>query len=154
MSAARRPSSTARRTLLTATASGTLLAALWFVPSASAGQDGTEQRQLSRSGAADAAAAHLTTRTSSGARTASDTSPAPSSPETGGTEETGVTAGTAGDGDTAALGDTGPATGPATELADTGSVDTTPYVIGGTLFLALGAGFVAYSVRRERTTLY
>ena len=24
------------------------------------------------------------------------------------------------------------------------------YVIGGTLFLSLGAGFIAYSVRRER----
>jgi hypothetical protein len=37
-----------------------------------------------------------------------------------------------------------------TQLADTGSVDTTPYVVGGTLFLTLGAGFVVYSVRRER----
>jgi hypothetical protein len=38
-------------------------------------------------------------------------------------------------------------------LADTGSVDTRPYVVGGTLFLCLGAGFVVYSVRRERATL-
>lgn len=37
-----------------------------------------------------------------------------------------------------------------TELADTGSIDTTPYVVGGTLFLGVGAGFVVYSVRRER----
>ncbi|MEV0437930.1 hypothetical protein AB0I84_11560 [Streptomyces spectabilis] len=37
-------------------------------------------------------------------------------------------------------------------LADTGSVDTTPYVVGGTAFLGLGAGFVAYSVRRESVT--
>ena len=37
-----------------------------------------------------------------------------------------------------------------TGLADTGAFDTTPYVIGGTAFLALGAGFVVYSVRRER----
>ncbi|MFD9910047.1 hypothetical protein [Streptomyces sp. NPDC059063] len=36
------------------------------------------------------------------------------------------------------------------DLADTGSVDTTPYVVGGTTLLGLGAGFVAYSVRRER----
>ncbi|GAA1902247.1 hypothetical protein GCM10009837_26780 [Streptomyces durmitorensis] len=36
-------------------------------------------------------------------------------------------------------------------LADTGAgVDTTPYLIGGTAFLGLGAGFVAYSVRREQ----
>ncbi|MFI0979789.1 hypothetical protein ACH4SP_22655 [Streptomyces sp. NPDC021093] len=40
---------------------------------------------------------------------------------------------------------------PATSLAlaDTGSVDTTPYVIGGTAFLGIGAGFVTYSVRRR-----
>ncbi|WP_263169955.1 hypothetical protein [Streptomyces sp. SCSIO ZS0520] len=36
-------------------------------------------------------------------------------------------------------------------LADSGSIDTTPYVVGGTAFLCLGAGFVAYSVRRGRT---
>ncbi len=40
-----------------------------------------------------------------------------------------------------------------TQLADTGSINTTPYLVGGTLFLAVGAGFVAYSVRRERTAL-
>jgi hypothetical protein len=33
-------------------------------------------------------------------------------------------------------------------------VDTTPYLVGGTLFLALGAGFVTYSVRRERMIAY
>ncbi|WP_030668511.1 hypothetical protein [Streptomyces sp. NRRL B-1347] len=32
-------------------------------------------------------------------------------------------------------------------LADT----TTPYVVGGAAFLGLGAGFVAYSARREST---
>jgi LPXTG-motif cell wall-anchored protein len=35
-------------------------------------------------------------------------------------------------------------------LADTGSFDSTPYIVGGTTCLALGAGFVVYSVRRER----
>jgi LPXTG-motif cell wall-anchored protein len=40
--------------------------------------------------------------------------------------------------------------GSGTELADTGSFDSTPYVVGGTLCLTLGAGFVVYSVRRER----
>ncbi|MCZ9344415.1 LPXTG cell wall anchor domain-containing protein, partial [Streptomyces sp. TRM76130] len=35
-------------------------------------------------------------------------------------------------------------------LADTGSFDSTPYVIGGTACLGLGAGFVVYSARRER----
>ncbi|MEU1104123.1 hypothetical protein ABZ408_24580 [Streptomyces tibetensis] len=37
-----------------------------------------------------------------------------------------------------------------TRLADTGTFDSTPYVIGGTFCLTLGAGFVVYSVRRER----
>ncbi|MFI5750828.1 hypothetical protein ACIBBE_34075 [Streptomyces sp. NPDC051644] len=86
----------ARRPLLTATAAGTLLAALWFVPSAnatdeSAGAPGTQSPQV-----------------------------------------------------TAAV-DT--ATGP--RLADTGAgADTTPYLIGGTAFLGIGAAFVTYSVRR------
>jgi LPXTG-motif cell wall-anchored protein len=40
-----------------------------------------------------------------------------------------------------------------TRLADTGSFDSTPYVAGGTLCLTLGAGFVVYSVRRERLGL-
>lgn len=114
MSAARRSSSTARRTLLTATAAGTLLAALWFVPSANATQDGTEQRQLTT----------MTADTTTGTSTAAVT--------TSGSSQS---------------------TGTRTHLADTGSVNTTPYLVGGTLFLGLGAGFVAYSVRRERTAL-
>ena len=44
-------------------------------------------------------------------------------------------------------------TGSETRLADTGSFDSTPYVAGGTLCLTLGAGFVVYSVRRERLGL-
>ncbi|MFP3988317.1 LAETG motif-containing sortase-dependent surface protein [Streptomyces sp. E11-3] len=39
------------------------------------------------------------------------------------------------------------ATGP--RLAETGSVDTTPYLLGGAVSLAAGAGLVVYSVRRE-----
>ena len=35
-------------------------------------------------------------------------------------------------------------------LADTGQVDTTPYVVGGSVFLGVGVGFVTYSVRRGR----
>ncbi|NWF29626.1 hypothetical protein HW130_25795 [Streptomyces sp. PKU-EA00015] len=89
--------SVARRPLLTATAAGTLLCALWFVPSANA----TAERQgAQHSGAGPAAGA-----------------------ESPGVQEL--------------------------RLAETGSVDTTPYVIGGTAFLAVGAGFVAYSVRRR-----
>ncbi|MFJ8358960.1 hypothetical protein [Streptomyces sp. NPDC093984] len=115
MSAARRSSSTTRRTLLTATAAGTLLGALWFVPSANATQNTPESPRIATSTTTD--------------RTTTDT--------TSVTDTTGVTGATA-----------------HTQLADTGSVDTTPYVIGGTLFLGLGAGFVTYSVRRERTEGY
>ncbi|MFD9409001.1 hypothetical protein ACFWBN_18540 [Streptomyces sp. NPDC059989] len=35
-------------------------------------------------------------------------------------------------------------------LADTGSIDTTPYLLGGTVCLGIGAGFVTFSVRRSR----
>ncbi len=35
-------------------------------------------------------------------------------------------------------------------LADTGGVDTTPYLLAGTLCLGLGAGFVTFSVHRSR----
>ncbi|WP_257004924.1 hypothetical protein [Streptomyces sp. Tue6028] len=101
--------SAARRSLLTATAAGTLLGALWFVPSANATQDQPSP----------GASASATVTTTPEARTATD-------PDT-------------------------QSDGTHTQLADTGSVDTTPYVVGGTLFLALGAGFVTYSVRRERT---
>jgi hypothetical protein len=97
--------SSARRPLLTATAAGTLLCALWFVPSANASQDTPARAD------AETSATHLTQQ----ARAV-----------------------------TAAADEDGP------ELADTGSPDTTPYLVGGTLFLGLGAGFVVYSVRRER----
>ncbi|MBH1935502.1 hypothetical protein I5Q34_14675 [Streptomyces sp. AV19] len=38
-----------------------------------------------------------------------------------------------------------------TRLADTGSVDTTPYVFGGVGFLAAGGALVTVAVRRSRT---
>ncbi|MBW3705076.1 hypothetical protein DTB58_13360 [Streptomyces griseus] len=95
--------SVTRRTLLTATAAGTLLAALWFVPSANAtGEHGDP-------GAPAAASARAAERP----------------------------AGSPDDASGALLADTGP--GP----------DTTPYLIGGTALLGLGAGFVTYSVRRS-----
>lgn len=96
--------SSVRRPLLTATAAGTLLGALWFVPSANASQDSPARTEPS---------SQVTTQarvTTTSAETSVDD----------------------------------------TRLADTGSFDTTPYVVGGTLFLTLGAGFVVYSVRRER----
>ncbi|MGI5402533.1 hypothetical protein ACQEVG_24420 [Streptomyces sp. CA-135486] len=84
--------SVARRPLLTATAAGTVLCALWFVPSANATAE-REAVQRQRVGAST----------------------------------------------------------PAEELAlaDTGTFDTTPYLIGGMTFLGIGVGFVTYSVRRR-----
>lgn len=89
--------SVARRPLITATAAGTLLCALWFVPSANA----TAERPAGERPAA----------ASSGSVT-----------QQAGRERL--------------------------LLAETGTVDTTPYVIGGSVCLAVGAGFVAGSMRR------
>ncbi|WP_230194800.1 LPXTG cell wall anchor domain-containing protein [Streptomyces coriariae] len=124
--------SSARRPLLTATAAGTLLGALWFVPSANASQD-----TPARTG--------TTTQITTQARAASTTTTAADTAADG---TAGTTARTAAD--TAADTVTGTTVGDGTRLADTGSFDTTPYVVGGTTLLALGAGFVVYSVRRER----
>ncbi|WP_395362951.1 hypothetical protein ACHGLA_23110 [Streptomyces sp. YH02] len=88
--------SAARRPLLTATAAGTLLCALWFVPSANATD-----------------------------------------------EQGGVRIGVTQDGPAADDG----------RLAETGGRDTVPYLIGGTGFLGVGAGFVALAMhRRDRTS--
>ncbi|MFF4949587.1 hypothetical protein ACWC2K_09290 [Streptomyces chattanoogensis] len=103
---------TARRPLLTAAAAGSVLCALWFVPSANAG---VGDARPAGSGARPGAAAH------------------PGAAD--------------GDGTAAAAED--PAGSPQL-LADTGSPDTTPYVIGAAGCLALGAGLVGYSVRRGR----
>lgn len=104
----------ARRPLLTALGATTLLAALWFVPSAGATAPGP-----AHGGSAVPAVAN-----------APRTAPLPAQPGH------------------AARG--GERQAPAT-LADTGSVDTTPYLLGGTLCLGVGAGFVTFSVRRSRT---
>jgi len=101
--------SIARRTLLTTTAAGTLLCALWFVPSAKA-TDGTVPQSASTGSSAGS---------STEARQASTTGEFTSDDR----------------------------------LADTGAgIDTTPYLIGGTASLAVGAGFVAYAVRRGGTS--
>uniref|UniRef100_A0AAU2JWA7 LPXTG cell wall anchor domain-containing protein n=1 Tax=Streptomyces sp. NBC_00049 TaxID=2903617 RepID=A0AAU2JWA7_9ACTN len=106
----------ARRPLLTALGATTLLAALWFVPSANA--------------------------------TAPGGAPGPSAvPSGANTAETGTVVGTAAE---TAAGSSGSRPAPLL-LADTGSVDTTPYLLGGTACLGIGAGFVAFSVRRSRT---
>ncbi|MFD8369509.1 hypothetical protein ACFV2Z_01830 [Streptomyces sp. NPDC059688] len=111
--------SSARRPLLTATAAGTLLCALWFVPSANASQDSSARGAATQS-VTDYAAIPVTQQARAVSAASTDSG-----------QETQESA----DG---------------TELADTGSPDTTPYVVGGTLFLSVGAGFVVYSVRRER----
>ncbi|MFJ8445591.1 hypothetical protein [[Kitasatospora] papulosa] len=100
--------SMARRTLLTTTAAGTLLCALWFVPSANA-TGGTETRSGS-TGSSAVSSTEVRQASATGELTTGD------------------------------------------RLADTGAgVDTTPYLIGGTLSLCVGAGFVAYSGRRGGT---
>ncbi|MFD6887650.1 hypothetical protein [Streptomyces sp. NPDC059957] len=93
----------ARRSTLTALGATTLLAALWFVPSA-----GATAPEHAKAAAGAPSAANTRVQAAS--------TPAP-----------------------------------ALQLADTGGVDTTPYLLGGTLFLGAGAGFVAFSVRRSRT---
>ncbi|MFJ3882727.1 hypothetical protein ACIPW5_35425 [Streptomyces sp. NPDC090077] len=128
----------ARRPLLTALGATTLLAALWFVPSANATAPGTS----------------------------AGTQGAPAAANTGTVSDSGTDSGTDDDADTGAATGTGTSTGTGTiagvteerpagitvlSLADTGSVDTTPYVLGGTLCLGLGAGFVTFSVRRSRS---
>ncbi|MFE6824619.1 LPXTG cell wall anchor domain-containing protein [Streptomyces sp. NPDC057690] len=122
--------SSARRPLLTATAAGTLLGALWFVPSANASQDTPARTGMTTQITTQARAASTSTTDTTAGTTADGT--------------TGTTARTAADTEAGTTVDDG------TRLADTGSFDTTPYVVGGTTLLALGAGFVVYSVRRER----
>lgn len=43
---------------------------------------------------------------------------------------------------------------PGENLADTGSVDVTPYLVGGTAFVGLGVAMVTASVRRTRPEAY
>ncbi|RDG36811.1 hypothetical protein [Streptomyces corynorhini] len=118
--------SVARRPLLTATAAGTLLCALWFVPSAKATDD--------MSGATGGREQSAPSEQSQG-RLALEgyeepaTPSTPSAPATSGEDRREPV------------------------LADTGSVDTTPYVVGGTGCLGIGAGFVAYSMRRAGRTV-
>ncbi|MEU6535207.1 LAETG motif-containing sortase-dependent surface protein [Streptomyces sp. NPDC047000] len=120
--------SSARRPLLTATAAGTLLCALWFVPTANASQDTPARSDVSATRQA------RVTTTADGTGTLRASRSASRSQVTSRADGTDVSAQFADD----------------TRLADTGSVDTTPYVVGGGLCLAVGAGFVVYSVRRER----
>ncbi|ADI07713.1 hypothetical protein [Streptomyces milbemycinicus] len=88
----------ARRPLLTAAAAGSLLCALWFVPSANATVEHDSQAPAGQTRAQPASSGE--------------------------------------------------------NLADTGSVDVTPYLVGGTAFLGLGVAMVTASVRRTRPEAY
>ncbi|MFG2710289.1 hypothetical protein ACGFX2_06945 [Streptomyces goshikiensis] len=117
----------ARRPLLTALGATTLLAALWFVPSANATAPGDADTHTTLNA--------LTTQTLDAPATDPIADPAidpVTDPVTGPVTGPGA-----------------PEPRPALALADTGGVDTAPYLLGGTLCLGLGAGFVAFSVRRS-----
>ncbi|MFE6690424.1 hypothetical protein ACFVFQ_28640 [Streptomyces sp. NPDC057743] len=128
---------TARRPLLTAAAAGSVLFALWFVPSANAivGVDG-EPHSGPRAESAT---------TGVGRANVSDAAD-PKGHSGKASAEKNSGAQSANRGSTT----TRPDGGPHHYLADTGSPDTTPYAVGGAAFLALGAALVGYSVRRTR----
>lgn len=137
--------SSALRPLLTATAAGTLLCALWFVPSANATSDlpagGTPSTSPSPQVTEQARVVSSTSSVSPTAAAPSAAS-APSAAEVSpATEVSSVSA---------ASSEVVDAADGQVRLAATGSFDSTPYILGGTTCLTLGAGFVAYSVRRER----
>ncbi|KPI21673.1 hypothetical protein OV450_7620 [Actinobacteria bacterium OV450] len=117
----------ARRPLLTALGATTLLAALWFVPSANATAPGSSGSGSTASGSASADAPESANAAGPGSVTGLEEDPA--------------------DGTAAGPQSAGQVT---LGLADTGGIDTTPYLLGGTLCLGLGAGFVTYSVHRSR----
>ncbi|MER6410659.1 cell wall protein [Streptomyces humidus] len=137
--------SSARRPLLTATAAGTLLGALWFVPSANASQDAPVRTETTTQVTTQARAASTTT---TGATRASRATVGEESALTVVRAESDTATGTAAEAAVDTAADATTDDGP--RLADTGSFDTTPHVVGGTTLLALGAGFVFYSIRRER----
>jgi hypothetical protein len=116
----------ARRPLLTATAAGAMLFALWFVPSANATvEEGKESAQ---------------SRAESGfPADKAQTQEQPQAQAQGGHDSQGSRRGSQGQGQDL-------------YLADTGSVDTAPYLVGGTAFLGFGAALVAVATRRSRTT--
>ncbi|MET7534297.1 hypothetical protein [Streptomyces goshikiensis] len=146
----------ARRPLLTALGATSLLAALWFVPSANATAPGDADTHTTLNA--------LTTQTLDAPATDPVTAPA-AGPATDPASEPATDPAAGPATDPAADPVTAPATDPvagpgapeprpasatALALADTGGVDTTPYLLGGTLCLGLGAGFVAFSVRRSQ----
>ncbi|MGW5119247.1 hypothetical protein ACWEQ8_27955 [Streptomyces noursei] len=125
---------TARRPLLTATAAGSVLFALWFVPSANAivGDGGAPHSDL-RTDSAPAVPGRAKVSDAAGTERHAGARQSDSGSTT--TRPGGAPVGSA---------------GPAHYLADTGSPNTAPYVVGGAACLALGAALVGYSVHRTR----
>ncbi|MEV0275594.1 hypothetical protein AB0I22_04320 [Streptomyces sp. NPDC050610] len=125
---------TARRPLLTAAAAGSLLCALWFVPSAKATAEHTTPTQHSHRSttvhASDDSGDASDASKASRAKTALDSSGRATAVEP------------------AAMGQTSDDLA----LADTGSFDTTPYLVGGIGFLGLGGALVTAAVRRTRAS--
>lgn len=132
--------------MLTSTAAGTLLGALWFVPSANATADKSMERQH-RTDTSMSTMSDFTRRISV---TNTNTSPSTSTSTHTGTRTSGNATTATSTSTTTSDSDSDSAADDGTRLADTGSFNTTPYVAGGTLCLGLGAGFVVYSLRRER----
>ncbi|MEE1804137.1 cell wall protein [Streptomyces sp. JV176] len=134
--------SVARRPLLTATAAATLLCALWFVPSANAtGDQGAAPPQRSAPSAQSLTAegpvgGPVSRSEVTEVADSTDSSVGPATPAPPTTPSSDAPASDA------------PAGADEPRLADTGSVDTTPYVLGGSVSLGIGVAFVAYSVRR------
>ncbi|MGW5974869.1 hypothetical protein [Streptomyces sp. NPDC055186] len=140
--------SSALRPLLTATAAGTLLCALWFVPSANATSD------LPAGGTPSASPSPQVTEQARVVSSTSSISPttAPSTPSTASTATavSSASATSSAPSVSSVSSDVVDTAGGQVRLAATGSFDSTPYILGGTVCLTLGAGFVVYSVRRER----
>ncbi|MEU3906010.1 hypothetical protein [Streptomyces goshikiensis] len=146
----------ARRPLLTALGATSLLAALWFVPSANATAPGDADTHTTLNALTtqtlDAPANDPVTAPAAGPATDPAAEPATdpaAGPATDPVSDP-VTAPAAGPVSGPGAPEPHPASATALALADTGGVDTTPYLLGGTLCLGLGAGFVAFSVRRSQ----
>ncbi|MFI1969051.1 hypothetical protein BLA24_26505 [Streptomyces cinnamoneus] len=127
------------RPLLTAVAAGTLLSAVWFVPSANA----TAEQPVNRPPAASASPRPAPGTTGPGSAVGNaNTTNAKSDMTAEANAQTNVPANAKGEAASADL-----------ALAATGGVDTTPYVFGGIALLAAGGALVTGAARRSRTAL-
>nr|WP_202487820.1 hypothetical protein [Streptomyces sp. SID8354] len=128
---------------MTAAAAGSVLFALWFVPSANAivGEGGAPHSGVrAESAAAERDQANVAHSARSEGRIGGTADKRNSAArESGGGSTTTRPGGEGAEDD-----------GPVHYLADTGSPDTTPYAVGGVAFLGLGAALVGYSVHRTR----